>query len=52
MLGLDRKAALDGRQATTLTRADLYVTDPNAVRAALAGYDLVIDAAAAGATTP
>ncbi len=46
MLGTDLRAALDGREATFLTRADLDVTDAAAVDAAVAGHDVVINAAA------
>lgn len=46
MLGLDLQAALAGRTVTALTRADLDVTDLNAVRGAVAGHDVVINAAA------
>ena len=46
MLGTDLRAALDGRDATFLTRAELDVTDAPAVDAAVAGHDVVINAAA------
>lgn len=46
MLGQDLLAALDGREVTSLTRSDLDVTDLDAVRAAVAGHDVVINAAA------
>ena len=45
MLGTDLVAALSGRDATALTRADLDITDPKAVHAAVAGHDVVINAA-------
>jgi len=46
MLGHDLLDALTGREVTALTRADLDITDPAAVRAALRGADVVINAAA------
>ncbi|CAN5320529.1 dTDP-4-dehydrorhamnose reductase [soil metagenome] len=46
MLGTDLMSALDGRDATGLTRAQLDVTDLEAVRAAVAGFDVVINASA------
>ena len=46
MLGRDLQAALAGRAVTALGRADLDVTDPAAVRAAAAGHDVIINAAA------
>lgn len=46
MLGTDLQAALAGRDVTALGRADLDVTDLDAVRAAVAGHDVVINAAA------
>jgi len=46
MLGRDLQAALAGREVTALSRADLDVTDLDAVRAAVAGHDVVINAAA------
>jgi dTDP-4-dehydrorhamnose reductase len=46
MLGRDLQAALDGRNVTALGRADLDVTDLDAVRAAVRGHDVVINAAA------
>jgi dTDP-4-dehydrorhamnose reductase len=46
MLGTDLRAALDGRDATFATRADLDVTDAAAVDSAVAGHDVVINAAA------
>ncbi|PJJ61755.1 dTDP-4-dehydrorhamnose reductase [Compostimonas suwonensis] len=46
MLGRDLQAALEGREVTALSRADLDVTDLDAVRAAVAGHDAVINAAA------
>jgi dTDP-4-dehydrorhamnose reductase len=46
MLGQDLQKALAGRDATVLSRADLDVTDLDAVRAAVAGHDVVINASA------
>ncbi len=46
MLGADLLRALDGRDVTALTRAQLDVTDPAAVREAVRGHDVVINAAA------
>ena len=46
MLGTDLLAALSGRDATGLTRAQLDVTDLEAVRAAAAGFDVIINASA------
>jgi dTDP-4-dehydrorhamnose reductase len=46
MLGHDLRDALDGRDVVALTRADLDVTDAEAVRNATAGVDVVINAAA------
>jgi dTDP-4-dehydrorhamnose reductase len=46
MLGHDLRDALDGRDVVALTRADLDVTDPEAVAAAVTGVDVVINAAA------
>ncbi|WP_130504856.1 dTDP-4-dehydrorhamnose reductase [Microterricola gilva] len=46
MLGTDLQKALAGREVTALGRADLDVTDLDAVRAAVAGHDVVINAAA------
>ncbi|MGG7463962.1 dTDP-4-dehydrorhamnose reductase [Plantibacter sp. YIM 135347] len=46
MLGHDLQDALAGRDVTALGRADLDVTDLDAVRAAVAGHDVVINAAA------
>lgn len=46
MLGTDLLDVLAGRDVTALTRADLDVTDEEAVRAAVAGHDVVINAAA------
>ncbi len=46
MLGTDLRTALAGRDATFLTRAELDVTDPAAVDAAVAGHTVVINAAA------
>jgi dTDP-4-dehydrorhamnose reductase len=46
MLGQDLQRALTGRDVTALTRADLDITDAEAVRAAIAGHDVVLNAAA------
>ncbi|MEV5692592.1 dTDP-4-dehydrorhamnose reductase [Micromonospora globbae] len=49
MLGRDLLAVLRARgdlSVTAATRAELDVTDPEAVRAAVAGHDLVVNAAA------
>ncbi len=46
MLGQDLERALAGRDVTALTRADLDVTDLDAVRRAVAGHDVVINASA------
>jgi dTDP-4-dehydrorhamnose reductase len=46
MLGQDLQTALAGREVTALSRAELDVTDRDAVVAAVAGHDVVINAAA------
>ena len=46
MLGHDLERALAGREVTALTRAELDVTDAGAVLAAVAGHDVVFNAAA------
>lgn len=46
MLGQDLQRALSGREVTALTRQELDITDAEAVRAAVAGHDVVINAAA------
>jgi len=46
MLGRDLQRALAGRDVTALTRADLDVTDRDAVFAAVADHDVVINASA------
>lgn len=46
MLGRDLQEALAGRDVTALGRADLDVTDAAATREAVAGHDVVINAAA------
>lgn len=46
MLGRDLQEALADRDVTPLGHHDLDVTDPRAVRAAVAGHDVVINAAA------
>jgi len=46
MLGSDLVEALAGRDVTALTRAELDITDAAAVMAAVAGHDVVLNAAA------
>lgn len=46
MLGRDLQGALSGRDVTTLTRAQLDVTNRDAVRDAVAGHDVVFNASA------
>ena len=46
MLGQDLQKALAGRDVTALSRAELDVTDRDAVLAAVAGHDVVINASA------
>ncbi len=46
MLGQDLQEVLAGHDFTALTRADLDVTDPDAVADAVAGHDVIINAAA------
>jgi dTDP-4-dehydrorhamnose reductase len=46
MLGTDLQEVLGGREVTALSRADLDVTDAAATTAAVAGHDIVINAAA------
>lgn len=46
MLGTDLALALAGRPVTVLPRAELDITDPDAVAAAVAGHDVVVNAAA------
>ena len=46
MLGRDLQTVLEGREVTALSRADLDITDHDAVRAAVDGHDVVINAAA------
>lgn len=46
MLGTDLQAVLSGRAVTALGRAELDVTDLDAVRAASAGHDVIINASA------
>jgi dTDP-4-dehydrorhamnose reductase len=46
MLGQDLQAALAGRTVTALARAELDITDPDAVTAATKGHDVIINAAA------
>ena len=46
MLGQDLQQALAGRHVTALGRAELDITDPDAVRVAVAGHDVVINTSA------
>ena len=46
MLGQDLQHALSGQNVTALGRADLDITDLDAVRVAVAGHDVVINASA------
>ncbi|TFC89642.1 dTDP-4-dehydrorhamnose reductase [Cryobacterium sp. TMT1-21] len=46
MLGRDLQAALAGRDVTALDRAELDITDQDAVLAAATGFDVIINAAA------
>jgi dTDP-4-dehydrorhamnose reductase len=46
MLGRDLQEALAGRDVVALTRAELDITDPAAVAAALSGVDVVFNCAA------
>ncbi|MET0725540.1 MAG: dTDP-4-dehydrorhamnose reductase [Leifsonia sp.] len=46
MLGHDLVEALESRETTALTRAELDITDLAAVRAAVTGHDVIINAAA------
>jgi dTDP-4-dehydrorhamnose reductase len=46
MLGQDLQRALSGREVSALSRAELDVTDREAVMAAVSGHDLVINASA------
>jgi dTDP-4-dehydrorhamnose reductase len=46
MLGQDLQLALAGRDVTALSRTDLDVADQDAVEAAVAGHDIVINCAA------
>ncbi|MCY7299059.1 MAG: dTDP-4-dehydrorhamnose reductase, partial [Ilumatobacteraceae bacterium] len=46
MLGTDLSLALAGRELTALGRSDLDITDAAAVDSAVAGHDIVINAAA------
>jgi dTDP-4-dehydrorhamnose reductase len=46
MLGRDLQAALAGREVTALGRSDLDVTNLEAVTAAVAGHDVIINCAA------
>ncbi len=46
MLGRDLQSVLSGQTVTALTRSDLDVTDLDAVTAAVAGHDVIINASA------
>lgn len=46
MLGTDLQRVLQGRDVSALTRTELDITDPDAVAAAVAGHDVVFNAAA------
>ncbi|WP_439565215.1 dTDP-4-dehydrorhamnose reductase [Microcella sp.] len=46
MLGHDLQSALAGRSVIALTRSDLDITDPRACGDAVAGHDVVLNAAA------
>lgn len=46
MLGRDLQAVLAGREVTALSRAELDVTDRDAVRNAVSGHDVVFNASA------
>lgn len=46
MLGTDLQTVLTGRDVTALGRSELDVTDLEAVRSAVAGHDVVVNAAA------
>jgi dTDP-4-dehydrorhamnose reductase len=46
MLGHDLVSALQGREVTALSRAELDISDRDAVMAAVAGHDVVLNAAA------
>lgn len=46
MLGQDLQKALAGREVTALSRADLDVTDRDAVLVAAAGHDVIVNASA------
>lgn len=46
MLGHDLQRSLAHREVTALGRTDLDVTDPEAVRVAVAGHDVIINASA------
>lgn len=46
MLGSDLQAALAGREVTALGRTELDITDADAVSAAVAGHDVVVNTAA------
>ncbi len=46
MLGHDLVTALNGRDVTAMTRAELDITDADAVASAIRGHDVIINAAA------
>ncbi|CAN5518751.1 dTDP-4-dehydrorhamnose reductase [soil metagenome] len=46
MLGRDLQVALEGRDVVALSRSELDITDPDAVTAATAGVDVIVNAAA------
>jgi dTDP-4-dehydrorhamnose reductase len=46
MLGRDLQAALEGRAVTAFSHAELDITDLDAVNAAVAGHDVIINSAA------
>jgi dTDP-4-dehydrorhamnose reductase len=46
MLGTDLVRALEGRNVTALGRSELDITDPDAVTAAVAEHDVILNAAA------
>ena len=46
MLGHDVVSVLDGRDVTAVSRPDIDVTDPESVRRALAGFDVVVNCSA------
>ncbi len=46
MLGRDLQAALSDRNVSAFTRNDLDISDLRAVRAAVKGHDVIVNAAA------